>query len=392
MTSAWFQCSSGVAGDMLLGSLLDAGADVDEVRAIVDRLGVDGWTLDVEPVLRGGIAATRAVVATPGEGHHHRTWATIRDLLAGAGLPDRVHRRAHDAFAALADVEGALHRTPPEDVHFHEVGALDAIVDVVGVCAALEVLGVDEVASSPIATGHGTVGAAHGDLPVPAPATARLLVGVPIVGVDVPFELATPTGAALVRTLATSFGAVPPMTLGAVGFGAGGRELEGRPNVVQVLVGDRVAAGSEPAVLLECNVDDVTGEVLAHAVVQLLAAGAADAWVTPIVMKKGRPAHTVSVLAEPGRAAALAALLTAETGSLGVRGTTLEKWPSPRQVEVVDVDGHPVRVKVTPTGRVKVEFDDAAAAAAALGRPVREVLVRAEAAGRAAISPAVRPG
>jgi hypothetical protein len=371
---------------MLLGALLDAGADVEEVRAIVRRLGVDGWTLDAEPVLRGGIAATRAVVATPGEGHHHRTWADIRSLLASAALPPRVHERAHAAFAALAEVEGALHRTPADDVHFHEVGALDAIVDIVGVCAALEVLGVDDVACSPVATGLGTVGAAHGQLPVPAPATARLLTGIPVVGLDVAVELATPTGAALVRTLASSWGPVPPMTLSATGLGAGGRELEGRPNVVQVLLGERVAAsaGAEPAVLLEVNVDDVTGEVLAHTVARLLAAGAADAWVTPIVMKKGRPAHTVSALTDPLSAATIGAVLTAETGSLGVRGSTLQKWPSPRAVEVVDVDGHPVRIKVTPAGRVKVEFDDAAAAADALGVPVREVLVRAEAAGRAA--------
>jgi uncharacterized protein (TIGR00299 family) protein len=389
VTTAWFHCFSGVAGDMLLGALLDAGADVDEVRGIVRQLGVDGWTLDAEPVLRGDIAATRAVVGTPGEGHHHRTWASIRDLLAGASLPDRVHRRAHDTFAALAEVEGALHRTPPDDVHFHEVGALDAIVDVVGVCAALEVLHVDEVVSSAVATGVGRVGAAHGDLPVPAPATARLLVGVPITGLDVDVELATPTGAALVRTLASSFGPVPAMTLASVGFGAGGRELDGRPNVVQVLVGERAATdgpgGREPAVLLEVNVDDVTGEVLAHAIGRLLAAGAHDAWVTPIVMKKGRPAHTVSALTDPRSAAAVSAVLTAETGSLGVRGVTLEKWPSPRRVEVVDVGGHPVRVKVTPTGRVKVEFDDAAAAAEALGVPVREVLVRAEATAHAAL-------
>lgn len=387
MSVAWFGCSSGVAGDMLLGSLLDAGADLDEVRAIVGRLGIDGWVLDVEPVLRGGVAASRALVATPGEGHHHRTWTDIRALLTGAGLPARVHQRAHDAFAAIAEVEGALHRTSPDAVHFHEVGALDAIVDIVGVCAALEVLDVDDVACSPVATGHGSVGAAHGALPVPAPATAQLLVGVPIVGIDEAAELATPTGAALVRTLASSFGPVPAMTISSVGLGAGGRELTGRPNVVQVLVGDRSpvstmpTARSEAMVLLECNVDDVTGEVLAHTITQLLAAGANDAWVTPIVMKKGRPAHTVAALATPASVAAVGEVLAAETGSLGVRSTTVERWAASRTVEVVDLDGHPVRVKVTPGGRVKVEFDDAAAAAAALGVPVREVLVRAERAG-----------
>lgn len=377
--TAWIHCFAGVAGDMLLGALLDAGADLDEVRATVGLLGVDGWSLDVEPVLRGGLAATRAVVATPGEGHHHRTWADIRQLLDP--LPGRVHDRAHAAFAALAEVEGALHRTPPDDVHFHEVGALDAIVDVVGTCAALESLGIDDVVCSPVATGHGTTDAEHGRLPVPAPATARLLVGVPVVGVDVAMETATPTGVALVRTLAGSFGPLPPMTLDAVGMGAGGRDPEGRPNVVQVLIGTTATQSAAPqqAVVLEANVDDVTGEVLAHTIGRLLAAGAQDAWVTPIVMKKGRPAHTVSALADPATAAAVAAVLTAETGTLGVRGRTVDKWPAPRVVEVVDIEGHPVRVKVTPAGRIKVEFDDAVAAADALGVPVRTVLVRAEA-------------
>lgn len=381
--TAWIHCCSGVAGDMLLGALLDAGADLDAVREAVETLGIDGWTLDTEPVLRGGIAATRAVVGTPGEGHHHRTWSTIRTLLqdaAGRGLPAAVHAWAHSTFSALAEVEGALHRTSPDDVHFHEVGALDALVDVVGTCAALHDLAISEVVCSPIATGHGSVGAAHGQLPVPAPATAKLLVGLPVVGLDEAVELATPTGVALVRTLATSFGPVPAMTVRSTGFGAGGRELEGRPNVVQVLVGTRGRGSSEDAVLLEANVDDVTGEVLAHAVARLLAAGAADAWITPIVMKKGRPAHTVSVLADPLSAPALAAVLTAETGTLGVRTSTWAKWPQPREVLTVEVDGHVIHVKVTPEGRRKVEFDDAAAAAAALGRPVREVLVAAEAA------------
>jgi uncharacterized protein (TIGR00299 family) protein len=365
---------------MLLGALLDVGADLDEVRAIVRRLPVEGWHLDAEPVLRAGVAATRAVVDAP-EGHHHRTWSTIRSMLADSGLPDRVHTRAHAAFAALAEVEGALHRTAPDDVHFHEVGALDAIVDVVGTCAALEVLDIGDVVCSPVATGHGRVGAAHGELPVPAPAVARLLEGLPVVGIDTGLELATPTGVALVRTLASGFGPLPAMTVTATGLGAGGRDIDGRPNVVQVLVGDPAPleeSVGQPVVLLEANVDDATGEVLAHALGRLLDAGAHDAWITPIVMKKGRPAHTVAALVDPARAAAVTAVLTAETGTLGVRGTRLEKWPAARTVETVDVEGHLVRVKVT-AGRTKVEFDDAAAAAAALRLPVREVLARAEA-------------
>jgi uncharacterized protein (TIGR00299 family) protein len=372
-TSAWFGCATaGVAGDMLLGALLDAGADLDEVRDLVARVPVDGWSLDAEPVTRGGLAATRAVVHAPEE-HHHRTWRDIRKLLADATLPARVHDRAHAAFGALADVEASLHRTEPDDVHFHEVGALDAIVDVVGTCAALEVLGVANVSCSPVATGHGSTSAAHGHLPVPAPATARLLEGLPVVGVDVGAELATPTGVALLRTLSTTFGALPPVTVTGSGLGAGSRELVGRPNVVQAIIGNV----RESLVLVETNVDDVTGEVLAHAIARLLDTGALDAWATPIVMKKGRPAHTVSALTHPSHADAVAAVLAAETGSLGVRRSPVEREAAERHVESVDVDGHPIRVKVT-AGRAKAEFDDAAAAAAALGRPVREVIAEAE--------------
>lgn len=392
-TACWFGCgTAGVAGDMLLGSLLDAGADLDAVRELVGALDVDGWSLDAEPVLRGGIAATRAVVDAP-EADHHRTWRDLRALLAGAALPDRVRDRATAAFGALAEVEAALHRTAVDDVHFHEVGALDAIVDVVGTCAALEVLGVDEVAASPVATGHGSAGAAHGRLPVPAPATARLLEGLDVVGVDVDVELATPTGVALVRALAGRTGPVPAMTVLASGYGAGSRDLPGRPNVVQAVVG-QVGVGTgavEVLVLVETNVDDVTGEVLAHAVARLLDAGALDAWVTPIVMKKGRPAHTVSALARPADAAAVRHLLAAETGSLGVRVVAVERHAAERSEATVEVGGHAVRVKVAD-GRVKAEHDDAAAAAVALGRPLRDVLREAEAAYAAAVDGAVSAG
>jgi pyridinium-3,5-bisthiocarboxylic acid mononucleotide nickel chelatase len=377
VTRCWFNCAtSGVAGDMLLGSLLDAGADLDAVRDVVETLGVDGWRLDAETVTRGGIAATRAVVDAP-EQRDHRTWAEIGALLAP--LPPRVRARAHAAFNALAEVEATLHGISIDDVHFHEVGALDAIVDVVGTCAALEVLGVDEVAVGPVATGSGTTTAAHGDLPVPAPATAALLIGLDVVGVDVAAELATPTGVALVRTLGGGRStAVPAMTVTAVGFGAGSRELDGRPNVVQVLVGAE-GTTTEALLQLEANVDDVTGEVLAHALARLLDAGALDAWATPIVMKKGRPAHTVAALVRPADADAVRHILTTETGTLGVRTTTVERHAADRTEDAVDVDGHRIRIKAT-AGRAKAEFDDAATAAAATGRPVREVLARAEAA------------
>jgi uncharacterized protein (TIGR00299 family) protein len=302
-----------------------------------------------------------------------------------ARLPELVRQRALSVFAALADAEGRLHRRPPEQVHFHEVGGLDAIVDVVGTCAALEVLDVDAVHASAVTTGTGMVRSAHGLLPNPAPAVVELLAAVraPTAGLDVGVELTTPTGAALLAALAAGFGPMPAMTIERSGFGAGSREIDGRPNATQVVIGtraDELGAG-QPVVLLEANVDDATGETLAHTITALLAAGAHDAWVTPIVMKKGRPAHTISALADVALAHQVAGTLTKESGSLGVRGATFERWPSERREDIVQVAGYPVRVKVSP-GRVKVEHDDAARVADRAGLPLREVLSLAEEEGR----------
>ena len=383
MTTAWFHCFSGVAGDMALGALVDAGADLDEVVALVERLPVGGWRVEARSVLRSGIGGTKIDVHAR-EGTVVRTAAHIRGLVDEARLPDRVADRARRVFAALAESEGRLHRRPADQVHFHEVGGIDAIVDVVGTCAALEVLDVEVVTCSPIAVGLGMVRAAHGIIPNPAPAVVDLLRGIPTRGVDLSLELTTPTGAALMAALATGFGPLPPLTVAASGFGAGSRDLDGRPNLTQVVLGEPLEPrpdDGQPVVLLETNLDDATGEVLAHAVASLLAAGAHDAWITPIVMKKGRPAHTVSVLADPALADDLAAVLVAETGTLGLRGTTLTRWPRARSEDRVEVDGRSVRLKVGP-GRAKVEFDDAARVAARAGRPVREVLVDAEAAWR----------
>jgi uncharacterized protein (TIGR00299 family) protein len=381
---AWFHCFSGIAGDMALGSLVDAGADLGEVRDVLGKLPVGGWSVEAEPVLRCGIAATKVHVRAQ-ETSVVRTAAHITALVEEARLPDRVRHRALAVFNALAEAEGRLHRRPPEQVHFHEVGGLDAIVDVVGTCAALEVLGIDELHASAVATGTGMVRSAHGLLPNPAPAVVELFAAVhaPTTGLDVGVELTTPTGAAILAALATSFGPLPSMAIERSGFGAGSRELDGRPNATQVVVGERVAAmpQGQPVLLLEANVDDATGETLAHTVSALLAAGAHDAWITPIVMKKGRPAHTISALADVALAAQVAGVLTDESGSLGVRGVAYERWPSERRSDVVEVAGYPVRVKISP-GRVKVEHDDAAHVAGRAGLPLREVVSLAEEAGR----------
>jgi pyridinium-3,5-bisthiocarboxylic acid mononucleotide nickel chelatase len=381
-TTAWFHCFAGIAGDMALGALVDAGADLEEVCALLRRIPVGGWKVDAQPVLRGGIAATRLVVSTA-ESAVVRTYAHITGLIDEARLPDRVRDRAQASFLALARTEGRLHRRPPEQVHFHEVGGLDAIVDIVGTCAALETLGVDQVCASAIATGTGMVRSAHGVLPNPAPAVVELLRGAPTYGRDIAYELTTPTGAAILAANAVSYGPLPAMTIEATGFGAGARDLEDLPNMTQVVLGRAVADRSpgQPVALLEVNVDDATGETLAHAIAALLEAGAHDAWVTPIVMKKGRPAHTVSALADVALADQVSRVLVAETGSLGVRGQTFERWPAARSAHEVEVAGLPVRVKVS-AGRVKVEHDDAARAARRAGLPLREVVSRAEAAWR----------
>ena len=243
-------------------------------------------------------------------------------------------------------------------------------------------LGVDEVASSPVADGLGTVRAAHGELPVPVPAVVALLAGAPTYGLPIARELTTPTGAALLAANVVQWGPMPAMTVTGSGFGAGTADLGDRPNLTQVVVGTRTRPDGgeptgQPVVLLETNVDDVTGETLAHTVAALLDAGAHDAWLTPIVMKKGRPAHTVHALVDPARADAVRAVLVAETGTFGVRGLTMQRWPQARSVGTVDVDGHAIRMKVSAT-RAKPEHDDVAAAARALGLPLREVASRAQ--------------
>ena len=379
---AWFHPFSGIAGDMTLGALLDAGADLDFVVTTLNGLNVDGWALTTEQVDRNGIRATRAVVDAP-EQHHHRHWTNIRSLLEEADIPDRVKSRSLAVFEVLAVAEGNVHGVSPEEVHFHEVGALDAIVDIVGSCAALESLDVDEITSGPVAVGIGTISAAHGILPNPPPAVVNLLEDLPTVGIDVGLELTTPTGAALVKGLATSIGPLPDMTITASGYGAGTRDLSDRANVTQVIIGTVTPTGAtsddptETVVELATNLDDITGEQLGHAITELMEAGALDAWVTPIVMKKGRPAHTLSVLVAPPQAPELAGLVMSMTGSLGVRTRQLDRFVAQRHTVTVSVDGHNIDVKVSDV-RVKAEFDQVTVAAEALGLPVQEVAARAE--------------
>ena len=383
----WLDCSSGASGDMLLGALVGAGVPLATIDAAVQAIAPEPIRLAAEAVTRSGLAATRVRVEVA-ESTTHRGLGDVHALLAAAPLDDRVRERAGAAFERLATAEAAVHGTTTDQVHFHEVGALDAIADVVGVCAGLVHLGLDALTCSTMAVGGGSVEAAHGRLPVPPPAVAELLRGVPSVGGPVDRELCTPTGAALVTTWATGYGPQPAMRVHAIGVGAGGRDLPGHPNVLRLLVGEDVDAGApHTQLLLEANVDDLDPRLWPAVLDRLLGAGAADAWLTPILMKKGRPAHTLSVLTDAAQRAAILDVVFAETTTIGLRERTVGKVALDREVRTVDVEGQPIRVKVARHAGAIVnaqpEYADVAAAAATLGRPLKAVLADAVAATRA---------
>jgi len=373
---------AGVAGDMLLAALLDAGADPDYVRNGLAALGVDGLELRTDSVTRHSISARRASIVAPSEPHVHRRWADVRAILDAASLPPRVRERAHAVFAALARAEARVHDIEPEAVAFHEVGAIDAIGDVCGIALALEALDVDELACSPLPAPRGLLDTAHGVLPLPAPAVLELLRGAPLYGVDVDVELVTPTGAAVVAALAVEFGPLPPIHLEGVGYGAGERELERLPNVVRVLVGERDRVGgegavSDDAILIEANLDDISPELVPDAAERCFDAGALDVWVSPVQMKKGRPGFVFSALARPNDEGAVAEAILRETSTLGVRVSPVRRWELAREWVGVEVDGERIRVKLgLLDGRVvnvAPEHDDCVAAARRTGRPVKEL-------------------
>jgi pyridinium-3,5-bisthiocarboxylic acid mononucleotide nickel chelatase len=389
MTLAWVDASAGASGDMLLGALVSAGADLAAVRAAVDALGVEPVVLSARGVTRGGLAATKVDVAVA-ESAVRRTWTDVRALIEAAGLAEPVRARALDVFARLARAEGAAHGIDPADVHFHEVGALDSLADVVGVSAALHELGIADLHCSPVTLGRGEVHTAHGVLPVPVPATLAVLaeVGAPVAGGDVDGEACTPTGAALLASAVTTWGPMPGMRVRTTGSGAGDRDPVGRANVLRVVLGEAVdGTATDDALVLEANVDDLDPRVWPSVLASLLAAGASDAWLTPILMKKGRPAHTVSALVAAGAVDAVRRVLFTESSTIGVRSHPVAKHALDRESRTVDVDGCSVRVKVARLAgavvNVSPEYDDVAAAAVALGRPIKAVLAATTAAAHA---------
>jgi uncharacterized protein (TIGR00299 family) protein len=380
--------SNGASGDMLLAALFDLGVPADVMADAARAVAPVGIAFGHEQ--RHGFRVARAHVAPDADDPVHRSWADIRGLLQDADLPDAVRTLARDAFARLAVAEAAVHGVTPDEVHFHEVGGHDAIADVVGVCAGFGWLGAT-VHVGPIALGGGTARSAHGVIPVPGPAVLELLAGsgAPAHGGPVDVELCTPTGAALLSALAAQFGPMPAMTVQAVGVGAGTRVLPDRLGALRLVRGAGTAAPAvaEAAVVLETNVDDLDPRAWPHVLARLLEAGAADAWLSPILMKKGRPAHTLHVLCGPGSQARLERVVLTETSAIGLRSTSVAKTALARREATVDVGGRAVRVKLAELDGAVVnampEHDDVAAAASALGLPFKVVLARAGAAATA---------
>ena len=391
---AWFQCTAGASGDMMLGALVDAGAPLARLQQAVDALDIGPVQLSARRVHRHGLTATKVDVSTP-PSPTPRTWRSIRELLTDADLSQRVRVMALDVFGRLARAEATVHGIAPEDVHFHEVGALDAIVDIVGACTALEELDVESAVGSAVALGGGLIRAAHGVLPVPAPAVVVLLTEAeaPVYAGIAQHEMCTPTGAALLAATCRSWGGLPPMRMTAHGFGAGRRDLAEVPNALRVVIGEPTPAtpeplGSDSAIVVEANVDDLDPRLWPRILSRLLSAGADDAWLTPILMKKGRPAHTLSILVRAELAPAAHRILFTETSTIGLRQAPVERRALARQFHVVDVDGHEIRVKTALLDGLVVnaqpEYEDVASAAEQLCRPVKVVLAAANAAAYAA--------
>jgi uncharacterized protein (TIGR00299 family) protein len=390
---AYFDCASGASGDMLLGALVDLGLPLDALRAELAKVPLGGYRLEARRVDRSGLQATKVdVVIEKGQGHNrhhhndhghgdhshdHRGLVEILELLSKSALAPDIRDRAASLFRRLAEAEAAVHGSRPEEVRFHEVGAVDSIVDIVGGVVGLAWLRADRFVASPLNVGTGTVTMSHGTFPVPPPATARLVKGVPVYGAG-DGELLTPTGALLVTGHATAYGPLPMLRIEGIGYGAGSRETPGRPNALRLIVGDEAAATDNTSVVvLEAEVDDMSPQLLGPLIDRLLAAGALDAYYTGVQMKKGRPGVLITVLAEPAKREAAEELLFRETTTLGVRRQTWERTVLEREIVPVETAYGPIGVKVGRRGSVvynaQPEFADCERAAGAHGVPVKEV-------------------
>lgn len=372
---AYLDCFSGISGDKFLGALVDAGLDWRMLRERLSLLDLGGYALEALPVRKAGLPGTQIEVRVE-DGQPARDWRAIRRLIEGSRLTPQVRERALAIFGVLAEAEATVHGVPVQRVHFHEVGAVDSIVDVVGAAIGVVELGIDELWSSPVRVGHGTVMTSHGELPIPAPATAALLRDVPVYAGEFEGEMTTPTGAAVLRALVTRFAPMPPMRVTAEGWGAGSRELP-MANLLRLSLGEREPGGElQEVTVLESTLDHVTPELLAATIDLLLAEGALDAWADPVTMKKRRLGSEVTVIARPADAGRLTEMLMRHTGTLGVRRTPTWREIAPRRVETVETSLGTVRVKVQGVGealRVRPENDDIVAVARRTGMALDHV-------------------
>lgn len=387
MRTLYFDCFAGASGDMILGAMVAAGVDPTVLSEQLSRLNVDGFNLNVETVTRSGLSATYAKVETAHE-HKHRHLSDIKKIIESSGVSDKAKALSIEIFTRLAEAEAKVHNELVEHVHFHEVGALDAIVDIVGAAICFDLLKIDRFVSSPLHVGSGTIEMAHGRFPVPPPAVAELLKGVPFYSTDIAGELLTPTGAAIITTVCKEFGPLPQMTTEAVGYGAGTRQYKDFPNVLRVLLGDTEtgAASDERLWMIETNIDDMSPQLLGHVMDRAFELGALDCYFTPVQMKKNRPGVLLSVLCEGDRKELLLNLMFTETTTLGVRSYEVERRALRRSFTQVETAYGPIGVKVAHLNGHVVnempEFEDVRAAATKAGVPLKVV----EDAVRAALS------
>jgi pyridinium-3,5-bisthiocarboxylic acid mononucleotide nickel chelatase len=380
MKLAYFDCFSGISGDMTLGALVDAGCSLELLRSGLQGLQIPGWTISSEKVWKNGMAATFVHVATEDQ-TKHRSLSAILEIFEKSQLSESVGKNAAAIFRKLGEAEASVHDVALEKIHFHEVGAVDAIVDIVGACIAFDALGIEKFACSPLNVGGGTAKMSHGVLPVPAPATAKLLQGKPTYSNGVQRELVTPTGAAIVSTLCDTFGPQPQMTVSAIGYGAGSMELEGQPNVVRIMIGevpDKVITGFDEEIsVIEANLDDMNPQIYGYFLEKALAAGALDVYTTPVQMKKNRPGTLLTLLCKPQDTNSLMSLVFAETTTFGARTYRAQRRTLPRESVNVHTQFGDVRVKLSRVnGRilhVAPEFDDCRKLAVEKNVPLQRV-------------------
>ncbi|MEP6818947.1 MAG: nickel pincer cofactor biosynthesis protein LarC [bacterium] len=392
MKTLYFDCFAGASGDMILGALIAAGVQPEAFKQQLSLLGVNGYSLDFEAVDRSGISATHACVQTAHE-HAHRDLSDILKIIYNSRLSDAVKDRAAKIFSRLAEAEARVHNEPVEHIHFHEVGALDAIIDVVGAAICFELLGIERFASSPLHVGSGTVEMDHGRYPVPPPAVAELLKGVPFYSTDIVGELVTPTGAAIITTVCTEYGPIPQMKLEQTGYGAGTRQYEKFPNALRVLIGEVQSSNAESTALtdehlwmIETNMDDISPQILGHVMERAFDLGALDCYFTSVQMKKNRPGVLLSILCRANERSALSELLFSETTTLGIRAYEVERRALQRKIVAVETQYGPIDVKVAQLNghivKAMPEYEQCRQAARDANVPLRVV----EEAARAALA------